>query len=66
MNITEHETGMAFQRSTTTTEIVVDGLHPFYLYNCSVGAVTVEEGPHTAIIAVLTGEAGKVATSVYF
>ncbi len=56
----EHETGSMFRHSINTTEITIDSLHPFYLYNCSVGAVTVHEGPHSAIIALRTEESGEL------
>lgn len=40
------------------TEVLFEGLHPAYLYNCTVAAVTVDEGPFSAHIGVMTEEAG--------
>ena len=62
IHITEVNTGRNFRHTTVTnvTEIVVEDLHPFYLYNCTVSAVTTEEGPHSTVIAVITAEAGKM------
>ena len=45
--------------STQSTAIVIRDLHPFYLYNCTVTAFTVGEGPSSAIIGVRTEEAGN-------
>ena len=41
------------------------GLHPYYLYECAVSAVTVAEGPYSAPIAVRTHEAGKYSVPPY-
>ena len=59
VNVTEVETGRKLRYSTESTEIVIRNLHPFYLYNCTVTAVTVDEGPYSAIIGARTEEAGK-------
>ena len=59
VNVTEIETGRKLRYSTQSTAIVIRDLHPFYLYNCTVTAVTVGEGPSSAIIGVRTEEAGN-------
>ena len=46
--------------TSNTTEIVVGGLRPFQLYRCTVTAVTVEEGPHSAAVFVTTAEDGEI------
>ena len=45
VNVTERETGLMFQRITTQLNITLMSLHPDYVYECSVSAVTVAEGP---------------------
>lgn len=59
VNVTETQTGQVSTFSTVVTEIVVSGLHPYFLYECAVSAITVAEGPFTAAIGVRTHEAGK-------
>lgn len=59
VNVTELETGQVLSFTTPVTELVVSGLHPYYLYECAVSAVTVDVGPYSADIAVRTHEAGK-------
>ena len=59
VNLTEIETGRKLRYSTQSTVIVIRALHPFYLYNCTVTAFTVSEGPSSAIIGVRTEEAGN-------
>ena len=51
--------GTLTQHSTHTTSITIDGLHPFYTYNCNVSAVTVAHGPFSAVVSTTTEEAGK-------
>lgn len=59
VNITEVETGRKLHFTTESTQITVTDLHPYYIYNCSVSAVTVAESPHSANIGVQTREAGN-------
>ena len=59
VNVTEIETGRKLRYSTQSTAIVIRALHPFYLYNCTMTAFTVGEGPSSAIIGVRTEEAGN-------
>ena len=60
VNVTETETGRRLPTFTTeSTQITVTNLHPYYIYYCSVAAVTVAESPHSATIGVQTREAGK-------
>ena len=58
INVTEDETGRKFQyiTDTETTEKIIGPLHPFYTYHCTVVAYTVEEGPHTDILIIMTNE----------
>ena len=48
--------------SSLTTNITISGLHPYYTYNCSVSAVTVDQGPFSDIIHITTMEEGKLET----
>lgn len=61
LNITEDVTGILFQYSTAATvqELIVGPLHPYYIYHCSVVAITVETGPYTSIFAIQTEEDGE-------
>ena len=61
--VTEIDTGRELQFSTddSETEIIVENLHPYYLYNCSVAAITIAESPHRAVIGVRTAEAGTTS-----
>ena len=43
---------------TTTTDITITGLHPYYTYNCNVSAVTVGGGPFSRFADVTTLEDG--------
>ena len=57
VTIVEYETGNVAEYASEKTELVVGPLHPYYTYNCSVQALTVELGP-PIIILVRTQEAG--------
>ena len=57
ITVIEQETGDTSQYSSNTTELIVGPLHPYYVYNCSIQAVTVEPGPPINII-VRTEEGG--------
>ncbi len=60
LNVTELETGRTFRAITAEkTEIVVGSLHPFYTYEITIVAFTVEEGLNYSTIIVETDEAGK-------
>ena len=65
VNVTEVQTGLVLAFSTSNTELLVTDLHPYYLYQCIVSAVTVDEGPHTAALGVRTEEDGKGSSDMY-
>ena len=44
--------------TTTTTDITITGLHPYYTYKCNVSAVTVGGGPFSRFADVTTLEDG--------
>ena len=60
VNITEVATGRVFQRVSTTTSIEITSLHPFYVYEWTVSAFTVGEGPYSSISTITTPEDGKL------
>ena len=56
----ELATGLMFSVNTTSTEVLVSDLHPFYTYNITVAAVTVEVGVPSVAIPVKTSEDGEL------
>jgi receptor-type tyrosine-protein phosphatase Q len=65
ITITEYETDSVAVYTSDTTELVVGPLHPYYIYNCSIQAVTVEAGP-PIIIIVRTQESAPSASPTAF
>ena len=60
INITERETGLVFQYTTTNTFIVISSLHPDYIYDCIVAAFTVALGPYSVSFSVRVLVAGEI------
>lgn len=58
LNITETLTNTLLEKVTNQTQIVVTGLKPYHRYNCTIVAVTVDEGPYTVAVTVITDEDG--------
>lgn len=60
INVTEVETGAVSQLVVTgTTQLLVDTLHPYYVYNFIVSAATsVGQGPYSPVFTVQTPEDG--------
>ena len=58
VNISERETGKRFHLVTAAASVTVPTLHPFYTYNCTVAAFTVEEGPHSVAVTITMPEDG--------
>ena len=52
INVTERETGFTFQYTTPNLQIQIPDLHPDYIYECRVSAVTIAEGPFSEVFAV--------------
>lgn len=65
INVTERETGYTFERNTTTTSIILDSLHPHYIYECRVAAYTIDQGPFSTVFAVQVLMAGKCKGDTY-
>ena len=66
MFVTEAETGRSFTLNSTTSNFFVENLHPFYTYNFSIAAVTVEAGPHSSSITLQTAEASEYSYRVWY
>ena len=60
ITITEAETGRViyFWKEGTASLLIVNFLHPFYTYQCSISAETIGPGP-PAFASVTTPQAGK-------
>ena len=58
VNVTQSNTQYLTQETTNQTQIVIYNLKPYTIYHCYVVAVTVDEGPYTDAISVITDEAG--------
>ena len=59
VSVTEQQTGSVFWFSETTTQITVDGLHPYYHYTLRVAAVTIAVGPFSDPVTIQLLESGK-------
>ena len=59
VNVTERETGNTFEVNTTDTSIVLNSLHPDYVYECRVAVFTIAPGPFSTIFAVQVLMAGE-------
>ena len=57
--VVELNTGTIYTNFTPTPSIVINSLHPYYTYNCSVAAVTVATGPFSENIMVQTAQNGR-------
>ena len=57
-NVTELDTGNSFVQITTSTEFTFYSLHPYYAYAFTVTAMTVDIGPTSNSIIVMTEEGG--------
>ena len=58
VNVSQSDTQYLTQETTNQTQIVIYNLKPYTIYHCYVVAVTVDEGPYTDAISVITDEAG--------
>lgn len=65
VSIRERETGQTLQQNTTNTSILLDSLHPHYVYLCRVAAYTVEAGPFSTVFAVQVLMAGIYKSCSY-
>ena len=49
-----------FQFISEVTEITIGPLHPYYIYICTIAAFTVDEGPYSDNVVVITHEDGEL------
>lgn len=59
IKVMENETGVVTQHSTTMTQINLNSLHAYYVYELVVAAVTVASGPFSQPVTVQTHPDGK-------
>lgn len=52
------ESGERLILTSNSTTVMVDALHPFYLYNFVIAAVTIGPGPYSDIYSLMTLEDG--------
>ena len=61
IRILEDDTSTSTDYYSSTTQITVSDLHPYYTYKCSVAAETVGVGPYTAIVTVQLDEDSELS-----
>ena len=61
---TEADTGNEYTWESISTNIDIYTLHPFYTYQFTVAAYTIQRGPFSYIITLQTPEDGKIMHSV--
>ena len=59
ISVTEQDTGMVLQKTTTTESITLSNLHPFYTYSVQVSASTIDNGPPSPLVSVTTSQDGR-------
>lgn len=59
INITDVTNGSSFEMTTNTTRTTIFNLRPFFTYNCSVAAFTVDKGPISTHVVVTLPQAGQ-------
>ena len=50
VNLTETDTGVQFQIESETTAKIISSLHPSYIYEVVVAAVTIAIGPYSVSV----------------
>ena len=58
IKLIELDTSAVIFKNTSNTEITVTSLHPYYRYEISVAAVTIERGPFSLALSITTEQAG--------
>ena len=59
INISVAETGDEFQYRSTNTTLIVEDLHPHYIYSLVISAVTINPGPYSEVYTVQMPEDGR-------
>ena len=65
INVTETDTGSQFQYTSTTLDITLTDLHPYYTYSISVSAFTITAGPWSDPLLVTTAQDGNFIIMTY-
>lgn len=60
VHILEMQTGRFWTFYSVDSTLLVGGLHPYYVYECNVAAITVRTGPF-ATVTIRTKEARKLS-----
>lgn len=60
ISVTEVVTGLVLTYTSTTTSLEITGLHPDYVYQWTVTAVTIGPGPYTTSATIRTPESGEL------
>ena len=63
VEVNEIQTQQLHRVETVNTHINITSLHPYYVYECRVAAVTVIRGPFSTAVQVRTGEDGKIVSN---
>ncbi len=58
IKLIELDTGTIIMENVVNTEITLTSLHPYYVYEVSIAAITTERGPFSAPLTVTTDPAG--------
>ena len=54
VSVLVQETQVTFTLNTSTTNVSLTQLHPYYTHHCSVTCITVTEGPYSDIVSIKT------------
>ena len=66
VNVTETNTGYHYQTTSTTSDITLSNLHPYYTYSVTVAAYTIEEGPFSTPVTFTTLQDGMSIITIIF
>ena len=64
VNVTEINTGYHYQTTSTTSDIALSNLHPYYTYSITVAAYTIEEGPFSTPVSFTTLQDGMFNSDI--
>ena len=64
VNVTETNTGYHYQTTSTTSDIALSNLHPYYTYSITVAAYTIEEGPFSNLVSFTTLQDGMFSSGI--
>lgn len=60
VTLTEVDTGVTTVISSNSTQVVLQNLHPFFTYNCTVAASTIILGPSSNTVTITMPEDGEL------